>query len=59
MRGGGVGSCNAGGFGGHHQARHPYLTFYLPVAAVAEDTSERPPLLMIRKPRPLARCGQL
>jgi hypothetical protein len=23
-----VGSCNAGGFGGHHQARYPYVTFY-------------------------------
>ncbi|HXQ11088.1 MAG TPA: hypothetical protein VN805_08870 [Caulobacteraceae bacterium] len=23
-----VGSCNAGGFGGHHQARHPYVAFY-------------------------------
>jgi hypothetical protein len=31
-----VGSCNAGGFGGHHQARHPYVTFYMPVAAVDE-----------------------
>jgi hypothetical protein len=31
-----VGSCNAGGFGGHHQAQHPYVTFFLPAAAVAE-----------------------
>ena len=25
-----VGSCNAGGFGGQHQAEHPYVAFYLP-----------------------------
>lgn len=31
-----IGSCNAGGFGGHHQAQHPYVAFYLPAAAVAE-----------------------
>lgn len=31
-----VGSCNAGGFGGQHQARHPYVAFYLPAAALAE-----------------------
>lgn len=31
-----IGSCNAGGFGGHHQAQHPYVAFYLPVAAVAK-----------------------
>ncbi len=31
-----VGSCNAGGFGGDHQARHPYVAFYLPVASVPE-----------------------
>jgi len=24
-----VGSCNAGGFGGHHQASRPYVAFYL------------------------------
>jgi hypothetical protein len=24
-----VGSCNAGGFGGHHQARYPYVAFYV------------------------------
>ena len=24
-----VGSCNAGGFGGHHQARYPYIAFYV------------------------------
>jgi hypothetical protein len=28
-----VGSCNAGGFGGQHQAQHPYVAFYLPAAA--------------------------
>ncbi len=25
-----VGSCNAGGFGGRHQASYPYVAFYLP-----------------------------
>ena len=25
-----AGSCNAGGFGGHHQAQHCYVAFYLP-----------------------------
>lgn len=24
-----VGSCNAGGFGGHHQARFPYVAFFI------------------------------
>jgi hypothetical protein len=24
-----IGSCNAGGFGGHHQARYPYVAFYV------------------------------
>jgi len=24
-----VGSCNAGSFGGHHQARYPYVAFYV------------------------------
>jgi hypothetical protein len=28
-----VGSCNAGGFGGHHQAGYPYVAFYLDAAA--------------------------
>jgi hypothetical protein len=27
-----VGSCNAGGFGGHHQGGHPYIAFYLGTA---------------------------
>jgi hypothetical protein len=27
-----VGSCNAGGFGGHHQGAHPYVSFFLGVA---------------------------
>jgi len=27
-----VGSCNAGGFGGQHQASHPYVAFYLDAA---------------------------
>jgi hypothetical protein len=27
-----VSSCNAGAFGNHHQARHPYVAFYLPKA---------------------------
>jgi hypothetical protein len=31
-----VGSCNAGGFGGQHQGQHPYVTFYLPSAAMGE-----------------------
>ena len=37
-----VSSCNAGGFGGHHVARFPYVAFYLPrerageVLAIAE-----------------------
>lgn len=31
-----VGSCNAGGFGGQHQASHPYVAFYLPPIAIAE-----------------------
>jgi hypothetical protein len=31
-----VASCNAGGFGGHHQASHPYVAFYLPVSLAAE-----------------------
>lgn len=29
-----VGSCNAGGFGGQHQAAHPYVAFALPSAAI-------------------------
>ena len=28
-----VGSCNAGGFGGHHQARYPYVAFYVDAGA--------------------------
>jgi hypothetical protein len=28
-----VGSCNAGGFGGQHQGGHPYVAFYLGIAA--------------------------
>lgn len=28
-----VGSCNAGGFGGHHQARYPYVAFYIDAGA--------------------------
>jgi hypothetical protein len=28
-----VGSCNAGGFGGHHQAQCPYVAFYLDAGA--------------------------
>jgi hypothetical protein len=28
-----VGSCNAGGFGGHHQAQYPYVAFYLDAGA--------------------------
>jgi len=31
-----VGSCNAGGFGGHHQAQHPYVAFYMPAHVTAE-----------------------
>lgn len=31
-----VGSCNAGGFGGQHQAQHPYVAFFLPLAALTE-----------------------
>ena len=31
-----VGSCNAGGFGGQHQAQHPYVAFFLPAASAAE-----------------------
>lgn len=31
-----IGSCNAGGFGGQHQAQHPYVAFYLPAGALAE-----------------------
>jgi hypothetical protein len=27
-----VGSCNAGGFGGHHQGGYPYVSFFLGVA---------------------------
>jgi len=30
-----VGSCNAGGFGGHHQARYPYVAFYVDAGAAA------------------------
>ena len=29
-----VGSCNAGGFGGRHQASHPYVAFFLPESLV-------------------------
>ena len=28
-----VGSCNGGGFGGHHQARYPYVAFYADAGA--------------------------
>jgi hypothetical protein len=28
-----VGSCNAGGFGGKHQGRHPYVAFFIGRAA--------------------------
>jgi hypothetical protein len=31
-----IGSCNAGGFGGQHQAQHPYVAFFLPPTAVPE-----------------------
>lgn len=31
-----VASCNAGGFGGQHQAAHPYVAFALPSAAISE-----------------------
>jgi hypothetical protein len=31
-----VASCNGGGFGGHHQASHPYVAFYLPAHKVGE-----------------------
>ncbi|HXZ18009.1 MAG TPA: hypothetical protein VEH77_18950, partial [Roseiarcus sp.] len=31
-----VSSCNAGAFGGQHQAKHPYVAFYLPKALAAE-----------------------
>jgi hypothetical protein len=31
-----IGSCNAGAFGGQHQAQHPYVAFFLPVAALPE-----------------------
>lgn len=31
-----VASCNAGGFGGQHQAAHPYVAFALPRSAVSE-----------------------
>jgi hypothetical protein len=27
-----VGSCNAGGFGGHHQGAYPYVSFFLGIA---------------------------
>ena len=31
-----IGSCNAGGFGGKHQASHPYVAFALPRARADE-----------------------
>jgi hypothetical protein len=34
-----VGSCNAGGFGGHHQGGHPYVAFYLGAADAGLITS--------------------
>lgn len=34
-----IGSCNAGGFGGQHQAQHPYVAFFLPMAALPEVLS--------------------
>jgi hypothetical protein len=34
-----VGSCNAGGFGGHHQGAHPYVAFFLGKARVDEVVS--------------------
>jgi len=34
-----ISSCNAGAFGGQHQAQHPYVAFFLLVAALPEVLS--------------------